>query len=368
MRFNARFFQVVRDTPLAVEPFSWGSWSDAVRIHGELYRLSYDARTEDSRGRALAYPQSLVRIARWSNGAECAMGYRRSPGEPPAKRPLDPSFDCHFPRGRLQRFICAGNHVPDVGSEDYITDKAYTSALAHAPDKAALRRGQTRWLAGLAAACAAPAKMRGLGVHQQRQIDLCLVERYRAQRGALEALAGQPDATAAYVARVGVAEALFMAAADGDVGHVRRLLAAGGDPNREPPTRRNGETPLTVALSLDNRAAADMLMTHGGSIFLARDDIPLLIRAVMTRRPDLARVVLASCILTLHATVNAHWKGAPPYADTALGVAIERDDAPMVALLLRAGAEPSDPEAVHDALMIAHDPALTRLLRRQLRR
>jgi len=314
------------------------------------------------------------------------------------KGPLDPSFKCAGARGRVDRFIC-GSLFLNLGPLDVTMQTEYRVALRHAEARTKLISDQRRWLISRGVKCPIPHRKRP-ALWRDDQTTTCLRGLYDLRIAALRVDARHNDpfahlelaregaagehadqnatlADASYVgdlltlnrllaggAKLDVTGALYGAAWRGSIPIVRRLIAAGGDPNgRIPIDGKSISTPLFVALELDHRETAAFLLDHGGSIFSVSNNTCLLSHAVMTGRMDLVRKVLAT-----HPSVDARAIDVNGgRLDTALTIAIKRGYRDISKALLDAGADPNlaGPEGAPLKLAetLSGDPQIARLLR-----
>jgi uncharacterized protein len=402
--FNSGFDVLLGAAPVKVAPVEpTPAYADIVMVGGRALFYGYSSR-EAVGGRPLNHPQSLIVVGRPQDLRHptavltlCEMAYRPGPHERPGRGPLDPGFDCTAARGRLEHFIC-GKAYLNLGPLDATMAEAYRAAVRHAKDKVRYASAQRRWLAAREARCPIG---QGPNWRDQQTAD-CLRGVYDLRIARLRSDAGPGDPFAHLTSsREGAVsqdadknERLLAAAASGDLvavdqllnsgtgldltdglysaafrgsaPMVRRLIAAGAAPNGLSSNGgRSAATPLFVALELDHRQAADILMDHGGSIFSASDKTPLLSHAVMTGRIALVRQALAT-----HPDIDARDRTDPRpeiLGDTALTVAIKRGYREIAAVLLDAGADPNlvgeegAPLAMAETL--SGDKQIARLLR-----
>jgi uncharacterized protein YecT (DUF1311 family) len=377
--FNSEFYVLLSVSPPKLVPveFLQSYSADIVMLRGKTLFYGYSSGAEDRRG----HPRSLIVIGDVVDPGPptqvmtiCEMAYHLGAHEPPAKGSLDPSFDCTAAAGRLERFICR-NLFEEVGALDTTMADAYRAAVHHGKEKARLALEQRRWLASRTTRC----PIGSIGPVRSRRdhwIATCLKGVYDLRIAQLRTAAGRDDPFAQITtwrqgavkeeadknamllmatgygdlsavervissgAKLNLTDGLYTAALRGSAPIVRRLLAAGADPNGVTPGPPDSRpTPLFVALEMDNREAADILLNHGGSISASKDGIPLLSHAVMTGRLSLVRQVLAT-----HPNIDAPAISDPKSAvhgDTALIVAIERGYRDIVDSLLEAGADPN---------------------------
>jgi len=118
---------------------------------------------------------------------------------------------------------------------------------------------------------------------------------------------------------------LALAAVDGDIAEVDRLIASGADVNGDSVL---GRTPLGAVVERGQAEMIRVLVKKGGRI--DRHQPPLLITAAKAGQAE-ATVVL----LELGARVDVRHEGFTP-----LGIAVMRGHAPLVRLLLERGANP----------------------------
>lgn len=130
------------------------------------------------------------------------------------------------------------------------------------------------------------------------------------------------------VAQAGPNEDLMLAARQGDVQQLQKLIAAGADVNF---TDEQGLTPLLVASRLGNRQTVRLLLAAGADITVRdRNGTFVLLAAVYSRNE-----LLVSDLVALGVDVNAR----DPAGATPLTIAGRLDYDPVIEILRAAGAE-----------------------------
>ena len=174
---------------------------------------------------------------------------------------------------------------------------------------------------------------------------------------------------------------LYLAARQGRTALVRRLLAAGADPDTQS-RMRGGATPLHAALYHARTDAAEVLLAAGASLTyrsaigfaafdwaLEKGDVPSMQRVLEALAADAAPAEAASYALVravldgdASAMRDLLASGADPDLSNAarygpLAIAARLDQAPLVRLLLDAGANPDIGDVARDEASPLHQSA-----------